>query len=50
MKKATCLWDQSKFVEKGGWATMPGSTQANSAVAKDCAESLGSGKAVELRG
>ena len=50
MKKATYLWDQSKFVEKGGWATMPGSTQANSAVAKACAESLGSGKAVELRG
>jgi hypothetical protein len=50
MKKAAYLWDQSKFVEKGGWATMPGSTQANSAVAKDCAESLGSGKAVELRG
>ena len=50
MKKATYLWDQSKFVEKGGWATMPGSTQANSAVAKACAESLGRGKAVELRG
>ena len=50
MKKATYLWDQSKFVEKGGWATMPGSTQANSAVAKACAELLGSGKAVELRG
>ena len=50
MKKATYASDQSKFVEKGGWATMPGSTQANSAVAKACAESLGSGKAVELRG
>ena len=50
MKKATYAWDQSKFVEKGGWATMPGSTQANSAVAKACAESLGSGKAGELRG
>ncbi|WP_050996350.1 hypothetical protein, partial [Bradyrhizobium yuanmingense] len=27
MKKATYSWDQSKFVEKGGWATMPGSTE-----------------------
>ena len=50
MKKATYAWDQSKFVEKGGWATMPGSTAPNSAVAKACAESLGSNKAVELRG
>jgi len=50
MKKATYAWDQSKFVEKGGWATMLGSTEPNSAVAKACAESLGSKKAVELRG
>jgi pimeloyl-ACP methyl ester carboxylesterase len=50
MNKATYAWDQSKFVEKGGWATMPGSTEPNSAVAKACAESLGSKKAVELRG
>lgn len=50
MKKATYAWDQSKFVEKGGWATMPGSTEPNSAVARACAESLGSNKAVELRG
>lgn len=44
MKKAGYAWDQSKFVEKGGWATMPGSTEPNSAVAKACAESLGRGK------
>jgi hypothetical protein len=50
MKKATYASDQSKFVEKGGWATMPGSTEPNSAVARACAESLGSKKAVELRG
>ena len=49
MKKATYAWDQSKYVEKGGWATMPGSTEPNSAVAKACAESLGSEKAVDLR-
>nr|WP_248114266.1 hypothetical protein [Bradyrhizobium sp. 2S1]MCK7666452.1 hypothetical protein [Bradyrhizobium sp. 2S1] len=50
MKKATYSFDQSRFVEKGGWATMPGSTEPNSAVAKACAESLGSGKAAERRG
>jgi alpha/beta superfamily hydrolase len=50
MRKAAYVWDQSKFVEKGGWATMPGSTEPNSAVARACAESLGSEKAVELRG
>ena len=50
MKKATYVWDQSKFIEKGGWATMPGSTEPNSAVARACAETLGSQKAVELRG
>ena len=50
MKKAAYASDQSKFVEKGGWATMPGSTEPNSAVARACAESLGRNKAVELRG
>jgi alpha/beta superfamily hydrolase len=49
MKKAAYVWDQSRFVEKGGWATMPGSTEPNSAVARTCAESLGSEKAVDLR-
>jgi alpha/beta superfamily hydrolase len=50
MKKTSYSWEQSKFVEKGGWATMPGSTEPNSAVARACAEWLGSGKALELRG
>jgi hypothetical protein len=49
MKKAAYVWEQSKFVEKGGWATMPGSTAPNSALARACAESLGSEKAVDLR-
>jgi hypothetical protein len=49
MKKATYAWDQGKFVEKGGWATMPGSTEPNSAVARACAESLGREKAADLR-
>jgi hypothetical protein len=50
MKKATYVSDQSKFIEKGGWATMPGSTEPNSAVARACAETLGRQKAVELHG
>jgi alpha/beta superfamily hydrolase len=49
MKKAAYAWDQSKFVEKGGWATIPGSTEPKSAVAKACAEPLGRGKAADLR-
>ena len=49
MKKTTYAWDQSKFVEKGGWATMPGSIEPNSAVARACAESLGREKAADLR-
>lgn len=50
MKKAAYVSEQSKFVEKGGWATMPGSNEPNSAVARACAESLGREKAVEHRG
>jgi hypothetical protein len=49
MKKATS-WDQSTFIEKGGWATMPGSTEPDSAVARACAETLGREKAADLRG
>jgi hypothetical protein len=33
-------WEQAAFVEKGGWATMPGSSGPNSAVARACAEAL----------
>ena len=49
MKKATS-WNQSTFIEKGGWATMPGSTEPDSAVARACAETLGREKAADLRG
>jgi hypothetical protein len=30
-------WQQGPFVEKAGWATMPGSTAPNAVVAKACA-------------
>src|SRR5580704_4406192 len=35
-------WDRRALIEKGGWATMPGSNAPNSAVARACAEKLGS--------
>src|SRR5687768_12791607 len=36
--KATSSWQQSSYVEKGGWATMPGATSPDSSVARACAE------------
>jgi len=39
--KKTPSWDQGSFIEKGGWATYPGSTTPNSTVAKACAATLG---------
>jgi hypothetical protein len=35
-------WDRRSIIEKGGWATMPGSDIPNSAVASACAEQLDS--------
>jgi hypothetical protein len=34
-------WQQGPFIEKGGWATMPGASSIDSAVARACAEMLG---------
>jgi hypothetical protein len=39
--KKVSSWQQASFVEKGGWATMPGSDAANSSVARACADLLG---------
>ena len=36
----TAAWNQKQVVEKGGWATTPGSTTPNSAVASACLEQL----------
>jgi hypothetical protein len=38
--KKVSSWQQGSFVEKGGWATLPGSDPANSAVAQACASLL----------
>jgi hypothetical protein len=48
MKKVRA-WEQSRFIEKGGWATASGGTEPHSAVARACAEALGSDKAADLR-
>jgi hypothetical protein len=39
--KKVSTYMQGSFVEKGGWATSPGSDKANSAVAQACATLLG---------
>lgn len=38
--RQTSSWSQSGLIEKGGWATLGGSTTANTAVAKACADEL----------
>ena len=38
--KKVSSWEQGTFVEKGGWATMPGSASADPTVARTCAEML----------
>ena len=39
--KAVSSWEQGAFVEKRGWATMPGSTTPDASVAKACADLIG---------
>jgi hypothetical protein len=48
LKKISYIWDQSSFIEKGGWALMPGSNMADAQVAKACAATLSSDKAATL--
>ena len=38
--RKTDSWNQREFVEKGGWATIPGTSAPNSAVASACAAEL----------
>ena len=38
--KKISSWQQGSFVEKGGWATFPGSPTPDSAVARACGEIL----------
>ncbi len=38
--KAASSWNRGDLVMKNGWATMPGTTEGNSRVARDCAEKV----------
>ena len=40
--KKVSSYQQGTFIEKGGWATLPGSDAANSSVAQACANMLSS--------
>jgi hypothetical protein len=40
LKKAS-TWEQGSYIEKGGWATIPGTDAPSTAVARACAEQLG---------
>jgi hypothetical protein len=40
----TDSWRRGEFVEKGGWATMPGSESPSSSLANACAEELAKAK------
>jgi hypothetical protein len=42
--KKTDSWQQAAYVEKGGWATMPGSKAADSGVSQACAAILSAAK------
>ena len=39
--KKAASWDQRALIEKGGWATTPGTEKMNSAVASACVNKLG---------
>ena len=39
--KATSSWNRGDLVMKNGWATMPGSSEGNSQVARHCADKIG---------
>ena len=41
LNKISYAWDRGSFIEKGGWATMPGAASPDSAVARACAEMIG---------
>ena len=38
--KTASSWNRSDLVLKNGWATMPGTAEGNSQVAKDCADKI----------
>ncbi len=47
LNQFTVIWDRGPFIEKGGWATMPGAVEADRDVARECANILGRAAAAE---
>jgi pimeloyl-ACP methyl ester carboxylesterase len=45
--KKISLWQQASFIERGGWATMPGAISPDLGVAQACAELLGNVRIVD---
>ena len=43
LKAIAYSWEKGTYVSQGGWATFPGSSEPNSAVAQACAEMLSAG-------
>ena len=41
LKAISYSWEKGTYVSEGGWATLPGNSEPNSAVAQACAEMLG---------
>ena len=41
LKAISYSWEKGTYVSQGGWATMPGNSEPNTAVAQACAEMLG---------
>ena len=48
LREDTSSYSQRETIEKGGWATMPGNTEASSGVADACATALLNTKTVSL--
>jgi hypothetical protein len=40
LKAISYSWEKGTYVSQGGWATLPGNSEPNSAVAQACAEML----------
>ncbi len=40
LQKISTNWEQGDYLEKGGWATLPGATSSDYHVARACAEKL----------
>ncbi len=40
LKAISLSWGQGKFIESGGWATRPGATSPDYALARACADAL----------